>query len=146
MRETPIKNDMIPSLSSGLGRSRDSAPTMQRTLSDNAKGPENITAPTEKNTPAAQGQDTSLQSSETLQDGSDLVKSTSMNLIDSSAEHMFALMKGLHANQPEPEIKSYDPDRVRAACACSDQIAKLMRLKLDVVEVGVKIKRNGKKQ
>lgn len=64
---------------------------------------------------------------------SDLVRSTSMNLIDDSAEHLLALMKGLHANQPASEIKAYDPDRVRAACQCADQIHKMMRLKFDVL-------------
>lgn len=61
-------------------------------------------------------------------------KSTLMSSIDDSGQHLIGLMKGLFANQPPSDVRSYDPDRVRAACACADQVHKLMRLKYDVIK------------
>lgn len=69
----------------------------------------------------------------------ELVGSQSMNLLDSTAEHLYGLMRGLHANQPEPEIKTYDPDRVNAACNCAKNIREIMKLKLDAIKVQMKL-------
>lgn len=71
---------------------------------------------------------------------SEIIASESMSLLDESANHMFDLMKGLHANQPAAEVKSYDPDRVNAAVACANTIYKIMRLKLDAIKVQRKLK------
>lgn len=73
-------------------------------------------------------------------ESTELVKSPSMSLLDDSANHLYALMKGLHANAPEPETRAYDPDRVRAACLCASEIHKLMRLKLDAIRLAKGIK------
>ena len=62
------------------------------------------------------------------------VGSQSMNLVDDTAKHLFALMKGLTHNLPDAEIKSFDPDKVNAATNCAKQIYQMMRLKLDVIK------------
>lgn len=66
---------------------------------------------------------------------SETVDSPSTNLIDDSSAYLHSLMKGIFANQPEPEIRAYDPDKVKAACLCADQIYKLQKLKLDTVKL-----------
>ena len=71
---------------------------------------------------------------------SNLVTSTSMNLIDDVATHLRGLMKGLHGNLPGAEVRAYDPDRVGLACAVASEINKMLRLKLDVIRTGMKIK------
>lgn len=71
---------------------------------------------------------------------SEIIASPSMALLDESANHMFGLMKGLHANQPPAEIRAYDPDRVNSAVACANTIYKIMRLKLDAIKVQRKLK------
>lgn len=64
-----------------------------------------------------------------------LVISPSMSLLDDTANHLHSLMRGLHANQPEPEIRAFDPERVNSACNCAKQIYSIMRLKLDAIKV-----------
>ncbi len=84
----------------------------------------------------------SLPSVQKLNDSlltSEIVASQSMSLLDESANHMFGLMKGLHANQPPAEVRSYDPDRVNSAVACANTIYKIMRLKLDAIKVQRKL-------
>lgn len=71
---------------------------------------------------------------------SEIVASQSMSLLDESANHMFDLMKGLHANQPPADVKAFDPDRVNSAVACANTIYKIMRLKLDAIKVQRKLK------
>lgn len=70
----------------------------------------------------------------------EIIESESMSLLDESANHMLGLMRGLHANQPPAEIKSFDPERVNAAVACANTIYKIMRLKLDAIKVQRKLK------
>ncbi|OQB05748.1 MAG: hypothetical protein BWY19_00773 [bacterium ADurb.Bin212] len=70
----------------------------------------------------------SLETSET-------VDSPSTSLINDSSKYLLNLMKGIFQNQPEPEIRSYDPDKVKAACLCADQIYKLQKLKLDSIKL-----------
>ncbi len=70
---------------------------------------------------------------------SEIVASQSMSLLDESANHMFGLMKGLHANQPPAEVRSFDPERVNSAVACANTIYKIMRLKLDAIKVQRKL-------
>lgn len=64
----------------------------------------------------------------------------SMTLLTATSEHLFSLMKGLSANQPDPEIKNFDPDRVRAACECAKNIYSIMRLKLDAIKLREELK------
>ncbi|MFI5342838.1 MAG: hypothetical protein ACHQUC_01320 [Chlamydiales bacterium] len=64
-----------------------------------------------------------------------LVEYQSMNLIDDSAKHLFELMRGLHANKPNPEIQLYDPERIHAACACAKNIRELLKLKLEAIKL-----------
>jgi hypothetical protein len=67
-----------------------------------------------------------------------LVESPSMSLLDSTANHLHGLMKGLTANQPEAEIRKYDPEIVNAACNCAKNIREIMKLKLDALKVQLK--------
>lgn len=60
--------------------------------------------------------------------------SQQMSLLGDSARHLHGLMLGLSANQPDPSVKLYDPDRVMAACQCAKQITALMRLQLDAAK------------
>lgn len=80
------------------------------------------------------------QNLEVISLNSEIIASPSMNLLDESANHMFGLMKGLHANQPPAEIRSFDPERVNSAVACANTIYKIMRLKLDAIKVQRKLK------
>lgn len=63
----------------------------------------------------------------------------SMSLLDDASNHIFGLMKGLHADQPAAEIKKYDPDRVNSAVNCANVLYKMMRLKLDAIKVQRKL-------
>ncbi len=65
---------------------------------------------------------------------SEMIESASMNILDESANHMFALMKGLNANQPDGDVKRFDPERVNSAVNCANAIYKIMRLKLDAIK------------
>jgi hypothetical protein len=93
-----------------------------------------IKSETNTNTGTTDSNESLVVRSERLVQNFEMVESPSMNLLDASAEHMFGLMKGLHANQPAPEIRSFDPERVTAACACANTIYKIMRLKLDCIK------------
>lgn len=64
-----------------------------------------------------------------------LVESPSMSLLDSTAQHLHGLMKGLTANEPDPSLKRYDPETVQAACSCAKNIREIMKLKLDAIKV-----------
>jgi hypothetical protein len=68
-------------------------------------------------------------------ESSDNIVSPSLSLIDSVAEHTFDLMKGLHGDRPPASVRTFDPERVNAACNCAKQIYSLMRLKLDAIKI-----------
>jgi len=69
-----------------------------------------------------------------------LVESPSMSLLDSTAQHLHGLMKGLTANEPDPSLKRYDPETVQAACSCAKNIREIMKLKLDAIKVQKSLK------
>jgi hypothetical protein len=67
---------------------------------------------------------------------SEMLVSESMNLLDESANHIFALMKGL---TPSTQSKC-SAENVNAAVRCADAIYKIMRLKLDCIKTQRKIR------
>jgi hypothetical protein len=67
-----------------------------------------------------------------------LVESPSMNLLDSTASHLFGLMQGLIANKPPADVQKYSPEEVNAACNCAKNIREIMKLKLDALKVQLK--------
>lgn len=58
-------------------------------------------------------------------------KLTSLDLIDSSAEHLYGLMKSVATEDP---LRRKDPRVIQAAANCAKQIKDLIRLKLDVLK------------
>ena len=81
-------------------------------------------------TPAAKEETQPTVSSVPL-DNVSLAISQSMNLVDSTATHLHALMKGLTANKPPSDVRAVDIDTAMAAAGVAKQIYSLMRLKLD---------------
>jgi hypothetical protein len=67
--------------------------------------------------------------------------SDTMSLIDSSANHLHALMRGLTHNVPDFEIKTPEPHRVETAVKCASEIRCLMRLKLDLFKTAHQIQK-----
>lgn len=86
-----------------------------------SSGPTLIESGNEKSTVPATGDD-QKQSYPKLLATFDLVGSESMRLIDESATHLHERMK--------------NAETVIEACLCANQIAKLLRLKLDVRRTG----------
>ncbi|MAD98789.1 MAG: hypothetical protein CMB99_15805 [Flavobacteriaceae bacterium] len=62
--------------------------------------------------------------------------SASLSLIDSTAIDLQSYMRGMFANQPEPEIRSHQVDKVMAAAAIGRTINELIKTKVEVVKVG----------
>lgn len=120
--------------------------TMQEKQNGNAKTESTLESTEENTTPKEKKNSESLFTKEGSAEilpmdsteqslTSNMVESASVNLIDESAKHLHSLMKGLFANQPEPEIRAYDPERVKAACMCADNIYKLGKLKNETLKV-----------
>lgn len=74
-------------------------------------------------------------------ESSPMVQSASMHLLDSTAEHLHSLMKGLTANSPDPATRAYSTDVVGAACNCAKNIREIMKLKLEAIKVQKELKR-----
>jgi len=85
---------------------------------------------TEKNTPDENAVTPFTASTELCLDTrKELSHSTS--LLGNTENHLYGLMRSLTANQPPAELKAVDPETVKAACFCADQIYKIGRLRLD---------------
>lgn len=102
---------------------------------------ENIMLETKNN---AEKLSTKERPDETPQEGSLLLSDNlnaesfhSMKLLDSTANELFSLMKGLNKNLPTNDdgpVMLHDVDRVRVAAECGKQIISTMRMKLDVLK------------
>jgi hypothetical protein len=112
-------------------------------LTDDLNTPLKMPPPNEPDTREHHSEKSVLNIS-SLSPTSEMISSPSMSLLDESAQHMFALMKGLHANQPPAEVRSYDPERVNSAVSCANTIYKIMRLKLDAIKIQEKMKADAK--
>jgi len=64
----------------------------------------------------------------------EMARSQSMSLIDSTATHLFDLMKSMTNKSPPNDLVTRDPEVVFAACATAKQIHDLMKLKLDAIK------------
>lgn len=58
------------------------------------------------------------------------------NLIDASAKHLYALMRGLQHDKPDHDIRRPDPHIVETSVKCASEIRNLLKLKLDVLKLG----------
>ena len=60
--------------------------------------------------------------------------SDTMLSIDSTANDLQSYMRGMFGNEPEPEIKSYNIDKVQTAVVIGKQINELMRTKIEAIK------------
>lgn len=67
--------------------------------------------------------------------------SESMNLIGDTAKQLQKYMKGMFVDQPDPDVRMYDPSRVQAAANVAKQIVGLMRVQLDATRLKYNIQK-----
>jgi len=58
----------------------------------------------------------------------------SIALIDSTGSALHSYMRGMFANQPAPEIRTLDVEKVQTAALMARSINELMRTKLEIIK------------
>lgn len=59
----------------------------------------------------------------------------SMSYCDDAMSALLGRMKGMYANSPEPEVRTYDPDKVTTTALCARTIAELIKAKTDAMRL-----------